>query len=411
MNNIFKFDLSVKDYKTRFLFLFGFFIILFFIMQNINDRFWLNDFKVYYSSTKAFLSGEQIYGVSHGLSSGFFKYSPFSLILYVPLAILPFGVAKIIFFFLTAFFAATTILISESLFKEYFENSVLKNGWILFTVFIVIATHLYRELHLGNVNLLLLLFSLVCLSFLLKEKNISAGLMYALIVLLKPHFLVLLPLLILRKKFKTTITFIASLFIGFLFPVLFVGFSGNTSLHQAWLSTMKTHNVNLIESQETIYSWIYKIINPILNISSTNVFMIVVLLIVGALILWLVLSNFKNEKKDIYKQKDLSFTFEFVLLIALIPNITHTDSEHFLLSLPLIFVVIQQAFYSKPKNYLVLILSIIAFLLYGGNFYDLLGKDLSLWVTKTGFLGLGNVIIILISIYIFKRNLNVRLDD
>ncbi len=410
MNSIFKFDFNIKDYKTRFLFLFGLFVILFFIMQNINSRFWLNDFKVYYSATKAFLHGEQVYGISYGLSSGFFKYSPFSLILYIPLAILPFGVAKIIFFFLTAFFAASTILISESLFKNYFSNSKLNNGWILFCVFIVIASHLYRELHLGNVNLLLLLFSLVCLSFLRQEKNTSAGLMYALIVLLKPHFLVLLPLLILRKKFKTTITFIVSVFIGFIFPILFVGFNGNFSLHQAWISTMKTHNVYLVESQETIYSWLYKIINPIVNISSTNIFMIIVLLVVGALVLWLVVSNIKSERKNIFKSKELNFTFEFVFLVALIPNITHTDSEHFLLSIPLILLLLQNVFYLKPMNYFVLILSVIALILYGGNFYDLLGKDISLWVTKTGLLGLGNMIIIILSVLIFRRNLNIQLD-
>jgi hypothetical protein len=55
-----------------------------FAIEKINERFWLNDFKVYYSAAQALISGEQVYGVPFGLDTGFYKYSPFVAMLFVP---------------------------------------------------------------------------------------------------------------------------------------------------------------------------------------------------------------------------------------------------------------------------------------------------------------------------------------
>jgi hypothetical protein len=33
-----------------------------FTLEKINERFWLNDFKVYYSAAQALINGQQVYG-------------------------------------------------------------------------------------------------------------------------------------------------------------------------------------------------------------------------------------------------------------------------------------------------------------------------------------------------------------
>jgi len=55
-------------------------------------------FKVYYLSAKAMLDGQQIYGVHHGLDSGFYKYSPFVLLIFIPFTFLNFKLACIIYY-------------------------------------------------------------------------------------------------------------------------------------------------------------------------------------------------------------------------------------------------------------------------------------------------------------------------
>ena len=65
-----------------------------FIVEKINGRFWLNDFRVYYSAAQALVNHQQVYGIPFGLQTGFFKYSPFVAILFVPYTFFPFEVAR-----------------------------------------------------------------------------------------------------------------------------------------------------------------------------------------------------------------------------------------------------------------------------------------------------------------------------
>ncbi|MEI6456446.1 MAG: hypothetical protein WCO93_09170, partial [bacterium] len=58
-----------------------------FIFENINGRFWLNDFKVYYMAAKALLTGNQVYDLPFGEPSGYYKYSPFVLFFFFPYCI------------------------------------------------------------------------------------------------------------------------------------------------------------------------------------------------------------------------------------------------------------------------------------------------------------------------------------
>ena len=84
---------------------------------------------------------------------------------------------------------------------------------------------------------------------------------------------------------------------------------------------------------------------------------------------------------------------EFFLLLALVPSLTLTDSEHFLLALPLISFLIYSMINKKVSTLLVVFI-MLGLLLYGGNIHDLLGSKLSGWVEAMGFLGIGNLLLI-----------------
>src|SRR5262245_36938147 len=91
-----------------------------FAVEKINDRFWLNDFKVYYSAAHALINGQQVYGIPFGLDTGFYKYSPFVAMLFVPYTFFSYEAASIIHFVILSTVTILTIIILGRLIGKYF---------------------------------------------------------------------------------------------------------------------------------------------------------------------------------------------------------------------------------------------------------------------------------------------------
>ena len=91
-----------------------------FVFENINHRFWLNDFKVYYGGATALLNGEQVYGVLYSLGSGYYKYSPFTALLAIPFCLFNFNTAAIFQFFILSF--SIILLFFEYLTRFCYQN-------------------------------------------------------------------------------------------------------------------------------------------------------------------------------------------------------------------------------------------------------------------------------------------------
>ena len=88
------------------------------------------------------------------------------------------------------------------------------------------------------------------------------------------------------------------------------------------------------------------------------------------------------------------FTFVYLLAIAFIPIITVTDSEHFLFSLPIVMYSLFLLFSNRPKAVWKKAVMILAYVMYGGNWHDLWGHSISVFFTQNGILGLGNILLI-----------------
>lgn len=403
-----------SDQITKFLNENGWFVLImlifslfFFIVQNINNRFWMHDFEVYYSAVDSFIKGEQVYDVSYGLGSGFYKYSPFALLLFSPTFILPFYIAKTIHFIMLSGAFIMAIIISKNIVIKYLltDWNAKYPNLLLFLFFTPLLPHFYTELHLGNINVLLLLIFLFSLYLIHTKKEISSGVLIAIGILIKPHFILFLPLLFFRKKFKSLTSSIISIAIGLILPTVFIGLQANLNLHHQWTQTMLNHNSSLISGQDTIFSWIYRLINQFGFtdvIFNEKLFCLIILILISLSYLFMLMINLKKEKVKAGSTslKMQNFTFEFFLLLALIPNITKTDSEHFLLSIPLIVFLIIYLFKQK-KDFIKKGIAIFVLLLYGMNIRELLGKDFSAWLTANGILGLANLLLILLCIYLY----------
>jgi len=389
----------IKDERSPQLFAGISFIIClsYFALETSNGRAQMADFRVYYDAANAFLNDTQLYGKAFGVSSGFYKYSPFACLPFVPLAILPYKVASFIFYLLIV---GSVIWFSLYLYKTISENKFEKTGWILGLTALYMTDHIERELHLGNINLFLLIAAFWIFEFLKNKKQIWAGLLYGLLLLFKPHFLILLPYFIWKKQWKASIISVAFVFIGLLFPALLKGWIGNLHLVHDWFAAMRDHSIKLEESPNTIYG----IFNHFILRQPGHPFSIVILLgLTSAVFLFFLI---KNQRK--HGNTDVRF-LEFFILVALIPNLVHTDTEHFMWTWPLIAYTIAELF--KKKNTLfnseslaVIVLLTISFIPYCLNSPDIVGKKLRFLFDEGGLLGIANLFIIAAAVLLNKIN-------
>ena len=83
------------------------------------------------------------------------------------------------------------------------------------------------------------------------------------------------------------------------------------------------------------------------------------------------------------------------MLIAIVPNLVITDTNHFLFCIPIIFILINHLF-SKPSNVFLKIISILFLFLFGAKATGIIGNDLADVYLLNGMLGISNLAIILL---------------
>jgi hypothetical protein len=93
--------------------------------------------------------------------------------------------------------------------------------------------------------------------------------------------------------------------------------------------------------------------------------------------------------------------------LSLIPNFIITDEQHFLMSLPLIFVIL--CVFSELKVYEKIIL-IIGLIFYSVNSKDLMGPKLNSIYEANAILGLSNLIIIIVCLLAFSSKERLAID-
>ena len=362
-----------------FLLFFAGFCALFTIMESINGRLWTNDFRVYYEATRDFFAGNNPYKHNYGLDTGYFKYAPFTLYLFSPQLLFSYGIGQVIHILLLAFSFMYSLMNMRLLAERFaiFGSKRVPSG-MLYLLFACVAIHITREMHLGNINLLLLLFFNLGLRALLNNKELPLAIYWSLMIVLKPiMILILLPLLF-KGHIKTILIMAGFGLFFFLFPALHVGFKGNWILWTDWFQSIVAHG-QYLSSFNTIDSLVK-------NHTGLPIGWLAALLCLLVLIAWMIndIYRLKKPASDTY----LAWTAIFA---AFIPNFFITDTEHFLLSLPLIWLLLT-ALINRGKWYhwtgFFIGMSLFSF-----NSSDLLG-NLSDFVFDHGLLGIGNLVFI-----------------
>ena len=343
------------------------------------------DFRVYYDAAGALISGDTVYGKAFGVSSGFYKYSPFACIPFIPLALLPYGIASVFYYLLTtAAIIWFSLRVSKVVYGSETSNSLMLP--ILTGLFLI--DHLERELHLGNVNLLLLIALFESYFLLKSNRNSEGGALYGIALLFKPHFLLLLPYLIWKRRFAAVLTCFAVVGLGLLIPAAALGWQQNVQLLQQWANAMSDHNIALQLSPNTIYG----LINiAFLNGTAGATLVLSCLAAVGICIAFLILRN--DRLTGAAWSTEVRFT-EYFLLIALVPNLVHTDTEHFMWVWPILALAIYDVIKTNtPWRKTRITLLALAFVPFALNSPDIVGSKIRL-IFDEGGLGLANVMII-----------------
>ncbi|MGB0933707.1 MAG: glycosyltransferase family 87 protein [Lishizhenia sp.] len=355
------------------------------VIENINGRFWHNDFKVMYSASEAFFNGEQVYGKSFGLSTGFYKYSPESLWLFAPYLLFTFKVAAVLHYAVILMCTIGLFLNLRKLFSTHiFPQLTVKFPSLLFLPALVFSMiHLVREFHLGNVNVILVFLISWSILALLEKKETKAGVIMATVVFVKPYFILLVLGFILIKSWKSIYAVVLFGLSAILLFSLFTGFKESYILHLDWLKSMLDHS-SYLTSNHTVFSLIETHFGLTLPMANSPIYLFVFGLL---FFVFLVVRKSKHEVFD--------YIFYTLLILAFVPNVIITDVEHFLFAVPSIVYLTYAIFNSKQFWWFVPFLLVL--FMFGGDSNDLLGKTLSDFVDQKGFLGISNLIILVSS--------------
>ncbi|MFT3885038.1 MAG: glycosyltransferase family 87 protein [Flavobacteriales bacterium] len=225
------------------------------VLEHVNGRFWLNDFRVYYMAADAMRHGQPIYGVAFGEDTGLYKYAPAVLYFFLPYTWLPFEAAAVLHFLIIGAELALVFVLLEFVLSRYITGAWMPRASsraLLGLLCIVVL--LSRELHLGNINIALVLLVALASERTLAGKAGQGGLFLGIAWLVKPYLLLLAVPFAVRREFRALTAAALVLLAGILLPMLFTGPEEWLALQRGWIASVLGHSV-ILDSPDTFSAW------------------------------------------------------------------------------------------------------------------------------------------------------------
>lgn len=356
------------------------------VLEQVNGRFWLNDFRVYYMAATNLRDGLPIYGVVFGEDTGLYKYLPFALYFFVPLTYFDFQTAATVHWLLMGAMLMACFAVMERAMVRI-VGPVRRPALRATLGLLCIVVLLVRELHLGNINLGLIFLVLLGVERHLAGKPCSAGIALGIAWLIKPYLLLMIVPLVVRRAWKTLGIAFAAMGAGLLLPMLNEGPAGWLEQLREWGQAVARHNLT-IESPDRLGS----ILANTFHTAHSTALDLALIALAGALLAAVTWTNMRRENpKDPIADRAL----ELWTACALVPNLVITDQQHFMFSLPLILYILARLF--THKDTLVLVLFLLALVPYATRSSDLWGTALEDALMGHGVLGMGNLFLVAVA--------------
>lgn len=364
------------------LFLFVFSLISLLAETNIG-KWKMVDLEVYYQTAQHMIAGEDIYNIAvdaEGDGHYVFKYSPVAAMLYIPLAIIPFWVTKLIYWISLTLFVGIALQIVYRLIESESLASTRRN--VIFFALLTILIHIDTELSLGQVNLLLLMIYVLAIYAFKKNKNILLGFLVAGSLFIKPFGLIFLPYLFLKRRYLSLLYCCGFVFVLFLLPAIYYPtIESFLGLYQSWFNELFIELGNkqdlMASANHTIFSVLARH-TPLQFIMGNEVwqkiYQVIILILIGVLFIT-------------YERKHQSIVAEMSVLVILIPLLAFTSKNAFLFAMPLAMYLISQ-FKNQTLFVKILIIGGCAFI--GGNLYEVYGAKISQLLTDVSIYSIGS---------------------
>jgi hypothetical protein len=390
--------ITASPASMRYVMIIGFGCMLYFILQKLHHRDGVSEFEIYYNASGAFLEGKPLYGQVFNGTTGTYTYAPFTAILFSVFHLFPYSFAISIYYFLVlAGYMLFTLSLVYFLEKEY--QLVPKNrGWLLFLITAFMFDHFERELHIGNVNVFLLIMAFWVFFLMRRDRPVYSGIVLGMMMLFEPYTLIIWPYFLYRRNYWMVFSGLMTFAVGLVFPAFFHGLSNNLTLIHQWFDVLLSPGVPLVDSPNTLYGIYHQwVLNP-LHLAAGNWLLIAVWIVVATSLFY-----FFRKNKLTSTQPWTDFA-EYALIVSLVPHLVHTDTDHFMWTWPLVtlgFILLQYVHgISKRMLYTLLCVAFIPLVM---NSPDIVGRKIMLLFDEGGLLGLGNLLLVGCSVYLIAR--------
>ena len=190
------------------------------------------DFEVYWRAGERAAAVQPLYRPEDGHYQ--FKYLPAFAVLAIPVGLASLETAEAIWF--TVSIAALIVLLGVSL-RLLPEQR--RPRWMLIAVTLVVLGKFYaHELVLGQVNLLFAAVATGAILALKTKREVLAGILVALAIVLKPYGVVLVPWLVAHWRPRAILGAAAATTTAVALPMALYGVDGDVALHREWLRTI-----------------------------------------------------------------------------------------------------------------------------------------------------------------------------
>ena len=372
---------------------------VFLLLEIYNGRFWQSDFSVYYRAAERLITGNNLYQIAED-GHYVFKYSLVSAIFFIPATIFSLGTAKIIYwFFLTGVIIGGFYLCANLASNGVVYSTPSRLNNIVLLGALILVVHFQRELHLGQVNQILLVLYLFAAYLFKKGNTFLFSSILAISIFIKPFGLIFIPYLLVKRKYIETLYFILIAIALFFIPLFFYSTDEFISQNTLWINELIIelgNKQNILQSaNHTIFSVLARL-TPLYLISLTpaivKVYQLFILVIIGLLVLL-----FINKGKKIVNNN----IADFALLISMIPLLSFTSHNAFGFTGLLVFILLINF---KRFSITEKVLTIIGFVFLGGNYNDIWGSSLSATINDISLVSVGTILLIVILFRIrFKK--------
>lgn len=204
------------------------------------------DFEVYYTAGARVLAAEPLYRAEDGHFQ--FKYLPAFALLAAPVAKVPLAAAKGAWFAISAVLMLVLLGLSLHAMPEVHRPPAV----LVVVTFLAMAKFYAHELVLGQVNLLFAVLVVLALVLMRGGREVPAGLLLGLAVVVKPYAAIFVPWLFTRRHRGALVGMAAGLVVLLLLPAARYGWQGNLQLLGDWWQTVTSTTVPNLTNQDNV---------------------------------------------------------------------------------------------------------------------------------------------------------------